>query len=166
MIMLRKTLLILTAALGLTMSAQANLWDNRAQSNDRYGKPFQVDEANSIISYSSPGWLITEWFDDAGWVESIAYYKLNGKVFSQTEIDKISVSNNFTSNNWVHISPNVWATGTDQRFERSSEPLNGKTIYRLIFSTRKGYDGMNTAFQNATNNPSPKQAEDNPKVAL
>jgi hypothetical protein len=165
--MLRKTLLILTAALGLTMSAHANLWDNRAQSGDRYGKPFQVDDANSLITYSNSGWMITEWFDDAGWVESIVYYKMNGKLFTRQEINEIQTTNNFFADEWRHIAPNVWVnTTTDQRFEGSSEQLNGKTIYRLILCTHKGYDGMNTAFQNATNNPSQSQAEANPKIAL
>jgi hypothetical protein len=165
--MLRKSLLILTAALGLTMSARANMWDNRAQSNDRYGKPFKVDEANSLISYSNANWMITEWFDETGWVESIGYYKLDGKGFTKDEIKKIQAANNFFAEQWRHIAPHVWVNDiTDQRFEQDSEQLNGKTIARLILCTHKGYDGMNAAFQNVTNNPSPDQTKDNPKVAL
>jgi len=115
---MKKFLLLLTVTL-TTISAYANLGDDRADSAQRYGQPASV--YGNYANYQTGNWLITEWFNSAGYAVDIAYYKRNGTI-SQKEITKLQNANvSSASTSWYPITPHGDTTKAVARIWLSNE---------------------------------------------
>jgi hypothetical protein len=76
--MMKHALLAITAVSLYGSRTYANIGDTRQGSQDRYGAP--VTTTGNMVNYHSKGWIISEWFNPAGYAEGIWYYKQHGKI--------------------------------------------------------------------------------------
>ena len=82
-----KTLLILTAALGLTMSAHAHLGDTEMAMVQALGQPSSID--GNMETFFTPKYKIDAQFDENRICQNIHYVKLDGTTITRAEADQI-----------------------------------------------------------------------------
>jgi hypothetical protein len=88
---MKRTLTILTAALGLTMSATAfaELGSTRQHSEQVFGAPIQADATYSLYRWRN--WYIMEWYNSAGRCEISSYNCV--KPFGYNTIRQMDIHN-------------------------------------------------------------------------
>jgi hypothetical protein len=123
---MKKTLLILTAALGLTISAHANLGETKAETVERYGR---IDDSQgNWIRFNRQSWVINEWINpDSGLVEIIDFIK--NSVIEKQETDKILSQNLLPE----YLDTSAWIKLPE---ERSENAMSGSHISKIWYAGR------------------------------
>jgi hypothetical protein len=104
---MNKLIVILTAALGLTMSAYANIGDTRHQSDKRYGTPqLQIMGDFTYRNYVKGNWNVSTGFNTKGYCVYVEYSHIDASNFSKEEIAKLLTDNAIDAKH-----PFVWYEG-------------------------------------------------------
>jgi hypothetical protein len=163
---MRKLVLLLTVTL-TAASAYANLGDTLADSGQRYGQPTRVN--GNYASYRKGNWMISEWFNSAGYVVDICYYKRNGTV-SKAESDGLSNANLPSIAGWYPVTPHgdsntvvarIWLSNDNQyRYESGLLRLfHDKRWFSYVeLSTAQGHADMVQDNQSRQDDDNPRQA--------
>jgi hypothetical protein len=137
---MKKALTILTAALGLTISAHANIGDTEQQSVQKYGNPTSTD--GSFESFKTDGWMIAAYFDVNRICQSIEYVKLDGSDITRPEADKIDFANidqgTLQKHRWVN---NNWKR--TQRADQASYTTQAAGVFYQLITGYSYYWGNN-----------------------
>jgi hypothetical protein len=103
---LKATIITLTAALGLTISAHANIGDTLKQSQARYHSKGESIENGKGVHFYYKGWSIDEAFNVDGRCDFIMYSKGNKADMSAEEVAACLSANNPSGLEWQAYNGN------------------------------------------------------------
>jgi hypothetical protein len=145
--------LSLIALSSLASVAFANLGDTHQQSAARYGKTYRNDGFTGLSIYAplGKGWMIYEWYNENGIVESIMYYQANGKRITQKQCDQLTDANKISVSHWNKATDDaagtIWMSDDNNwrielSWDASFHTDDGRPLHRLVISTGAGFLGM------------------------
>jgi hypothetical protein len=144
---MNKLVITLTAALGLTMSAQANIGDSKDQALTRYGRPVDHNDKGALI-YEKNGWRIIQGYNESDVCFIVSYIRLDGNVINQKQ------GNDIDTANFAEI-PVTWTYQhwSDQQGFKNEETyfdrVSGKQIvFGFIYEDDKGWCAFRTLVNN------------------